>query len=258
MDDFDVARVVDEFWRERARGVFFPPQWFGRLTLDQGYGVQLGLLERRVAAGARLIGWKVGLTSEAMQQQFRVPEPLFGYLLDDAPHASPARFARDALIQPGVENEICLTLAADLVGPGVDLAAARRAVGAVAPAIEVAETRGDFTAQLPVAVADNIQERYIVLGTPTAPLPTDLDLAAVRATVEINGARVAEATGAAVLGDPLRALVWLANKLPEYGQAVRAGQLVMTGSVTRQFAVERGDRVVTTFAPLGVVAATFD
>ena len=105
-------------------------------------------------------------------------------------------------MQPGVENEICLTLAADLVGPGVDLAAARLAVGAVAPAIEVAETRGDFTAQLPVAVADNIQERYIVLGASTAPLPFDLDLAAVRATVEINGARVAEATGAAVRGGP--------------------------------------------------------
>ena len=76
--------------------------------------------------------------------------------------------------------------------------------------------------------------------------------------MEINGARVAEATGAAVLGDPLRALVWLANKLPDYGHAVRAGQIVMTGSVTRQFAVERGDQVVTTFTPLGAVAATFD
>jgi 2-keto-4-pentenoate hydratase len=258
MDDFDVARVVDEFWRERERGVYFPPQWFGRLTLDQGYRVQLGLLARRIAAGARLIGWKVGLTSEAMQQQFRVPEPLFGYLLDDAPHASPARFALDALIQPGVENEICLTLAADLVGPAVDLAAARRAVGAAAPAIEVAETRGDFTAQLPVAVADNIQQRYIVLGRATTPLPVDLDLATVRATVEINGARVAEATGAAVLGDPLRALVWLANTLPEYGHRLRAGELVMTGSVTRQFAVGHGDQVVTTFDPLGAVAATFD
>jgi 2-keto-4-pentenoate hydratase len=258
MDDFDVARVVDDFWRERQRGVYFPPRWFGRLSLDQGYRVQLGLLERRVAAGAHLIGWKVGLTSEAMQQQFRVPEPLFGYLLDDAPHASPARFALDALIQPGVENEICLTVAQDLAGPGVDLAAARRAVGAAAPAIEVAETRGDFTAQLPVAVADNIQQRYIVLGAPTTPLPLDLDLAAVRATVELNGALVAEATGAAVLGDPLRALVWLANKLPEYGHGLRAGQLVMTGSVTRQFAVQRGDRFVTTFTPLGAVVAAFE
>src|SRR5438067_937721 len=122
MAEQDLERIVDEFWRERQRGVYFPPQWFGRLTLDEGYRVQLGLLARRVAAGARQIGWKVGLTSEAMQQQFRVPEPLYGYLLDDAPHPSPGRFAAAALVQPGVESEICLTLARDLVGPGVDVA----------------------------------------------------------------------------------------------------------------------------------------
>ncbi len=258
MTSLDLGQVAESFWQSRQRGVYFPPEWFGRLSLNDGYRVQLGLLERRLAAGARLIGWKVGLTSEAMQQQFRVHEPLFGYLLDDAPQPSGVRFAAAELIQPGVETELCLVLGADLVGPGVDEAAARAAIAAVHPALEFAETRGDFTAQLPVAVADNIQQRYIVLGPETRPLPPDLDLAAVRARVEINAEPVAEATGAAVLGQPLRSLVWLANKLPEYGHRLRVGELVMTGSLTRQFPLGAGLHVAASFDPLGRVEAYFD
>src|SRR3954452_15030520 len=223
MTEREIGAIVESFWQNRQRGVYFPPEWFDRLSLDEGYQVQMGLLARRLAAGARLVGWKIGLTSRAMQEQFRVPEPLFGYLLDDAPHPSGARFGAAALIQPGVENELCLRLGTDLVGPGVDDAAARAAVAAIHPALEIAETRGDFTAQLAVAIADNIQERYIVLGPETRPLPTDLDLADVQARVSINGAEVATANGAAVLGQPLRALTWLANKLPQHGHTLRAG-----------------------------------
>jgi 2-keto-4-pentenoate hydratase len=254
----EIAPIVESFWASRQRGVYFPPEWFDRLSLEEGYQVQLGLLERRLAAGARLIGWKVGLTSLAMQEQFRVPEPLFGYLLDDAPYASGARFAAAALIQPGVENELCLRLGRDLAGPGVDEAAARAAVAGVYPALEIAETRGDFTGQLAVAIADNIQQRYIVLGPETRPLPADLDLAVVQARVVIDGAEVATASGAAVLGQPLRSLVWLANKLVQHGHHLRAGDLVMTGSLTRQFPLRPGTHVATSIDPLGRVEAYFD
>jgi 2-keto-4-pentenoate hydratase len=258
MTSRDIEPIVESFWQSRQRGVFFPPEWFDRLALEEGYQVQLGLLARRVAAGARLIGWKVGLTSLAMQEQFRVPEPLFGYLLDDAPHPSGARFPAAALIQPGVENELCLRLGRDLRGPGVDEAAARAAVAAVYPALEIAETRGDFTGQLAVAIADNIQQRYIVLGPETRPLPDALDLADVQARVVIDGAEVATARGSAVLGQPLRSLVWLANKLVQHGHHLRAGDLIMTGSLTRQFPLAPGSHVVTTIDPLGTVEASFD
>jgi 2-keto-4-pentenoate hydratase len=258
MSSLDLAQVTESFWQSRQRGVYFPPEWFGRLSLDDGYRVQLGLMRRRIGQGARLVGWKVGLTSEAMQQQFRVHEPLFGYLLDDAPHPTGTRFVAADLIQPGVETELCLVLGADLAGPGVDEAAARAAVAAVHPALEIAETRGDFTAQLPVAIADNIQQRYVVLGPETRPLPTALNLADVRVRVAINAATVAEATGAAVLGQPLRSLAWLANKLAQYGHRLRAGQLVMTGSLTRQFPLGPGLHVAAAFDPLGTVEAWFD
>ena len=224
MTERAIEAIVESFWQNRQRGVYFPPEWFDRLSLDEGYQVQMGLLARRLAAGARLVGWKVGLTSHAMQEQFRVPEPLFGYLLDDAPHPPAHASRRRRSSRPGVENELCLRLGTDLAGPGVDEAAARAAVAAVYPALEIAETRGDFTAQLAVAIADNIQERYIVLGPETRPLPADLDLADVQARVILNGAEVATASGAAVLGQPLRSLTWLANKLVQHGQALRAGE----------------------------------
>lgn len=257
MSQRDLAPVIADFWEQRQRGVYFPPAWLGRLSLDEGYRVQLGLMERRVAAGGRHVGWKVGLTSEAMQRQFQVHEPVFGFMLDDAPHPSGTAFDFESLIQPGVEVELCLVLGEDLVGPGIDAAAARAAVAAVYPALEIAETRGDFTAYLSVALAENIQQKYIVLGPETRPLPPDLDLAAVQARVTMNDTEVAAASGAAVLGDPLHSVAWLANKLPEYGQRLRAGQLVMSGSLTRQFALARGDRVLAHFEPLGAVSASF-
>ena len=219
--------------------------------------MQLALLDRYVAGGARQIGWKVGLTSEAMQRQFRVPEPLFGYLLDGAPHPSGAQLPFSGLIRPGFENELCMTLGADLSGPGVDDAQALRAVAGVRPALEIIETRGDFSGQLALAVTDNIQQRAIVLGPETNPLPAGLDLRTVRVAVSINGEQVAESTGAAVLGDPIRSVVWLANKLAEYDRGLKAGQLVMTGSLTRQFPIGRGDRVDARFDPLGSVGASF-
>lgn len=257
MPTLDLQAVIEDFWRCRQMGVYFPPQWFGKLTLADGYRVQLGLMSRRIEGGARQIGWKVGLTSEAMQEQFSVHEPVFGYLLDDAPHPSGARFEFRQLIQPGVENEICVAMAADLAGPGVDERGARRAIASVRPAIELAETRGPFTEHLPVAIAENIQQKAVVLGHETDPLPPDLDLSAVSVAVSINGEPVASATGGEVLGDPIRSVAWLANKLVQYGLRLEAGQIVMTGSLTRQFAVRPGDRVVAAFEPLGIVEATF-
>ena len=79
----NIENIVEDFWASRQQGVYYPPQWFDRLTLDQACQVQLGLLDRAVAAGARQVGWKVGLTAAAIREQFRVHEPVFGYLLEE-------------------------------------------------------------------------------------------------------------------------------------------------------------------------------
>lgn len=243
---FDEAAAIESFWAARQRGEYFPREWFDRLNLDEVYRIQLGLITRRTALGEHQIGWKVGLTAKAIQQQFGFHEPVFGCVLETTPsgHVFPA----GSLIQPGFECELCMRLARDLPA-GADLAAARAAVGQVYPALEIIETRGPAS-QIPLMLADNAQQKTCVLGAPVA-LPDVLE--SIVCTVRINGTTVATGTGDAVLGNPLNSLVWLAGKLPQYGRALKAGDIVMTGSFTRQFPIAAGDRIRVEFSGVGAV-----
>jgi 2-keto-4-pentenoate hydratase len=252
----DIAAAITEFWRERDRGVFFPPAWSGRLSLDEAYRIQLGLMVLREATGERQIGWKVGLTAEAIQRQFGVHEPVFGCLLAEGLKSSGEEFRHAELIKPGFENEICVRLSRDLAGPEVDTAVVRRAIDVCYPAFEIIETRGDFTNDLPLALADNAQQKAFVLGRGTR-FSADIELAAIGVKVEIDGEEVATGRGDAVLGNPLNSLVWLAGKLHGFGRGLKAGELVMTGSLTRQFALAEGARVRASFERLGEVEASF-
>ncbi len=251
----NVADAVETIWAGHRAGRHHPPELQGTLSMRQAYEVQLGLLERYVAAGERQAGWKVGLTSKAMQEQQRVHEPCFGFLLASGQRPSGAVLPFDTLISPGFENELCITLGRTLAGPGVTLDAARAAIAQVAPALEIVEKRGDFTADLHLALADNAQQKAFVTG-PARPLGA-LDLAAVTVEVLVNGASRDRASGTAVLDTPVASIAWLANKLAEFGRRLEVGAQVMSGSFTRQYALSRGDRVEARFDPVGVVGAEF-
>jgi 2-keto-4-pentenoate hydratase len=250
---FGERAAIEAFWLARQRGDFFPAEWFDRLTSDQAYRVQLGVVARREAAGERRVGWKVGLTAEAIQRQFGFHEPVFGCLMEEGLRRSGHVFGRDELLRPGFETEVCVRLRAPLSGT-VDTTQARRAVDVCYPALEIIETRGDLAAQIALALADNAQQKAFVLGGPV-PLTDDLRLDHVEARVAVNGQEVARARGEAVGGDPLHSVAWLARKLGEYGLALRAGDLIMTGSFTRQFPLAPGDRVEAVFDGLGAVEA---
>lgn len=243
---FDELAAIESFWQARQRGEYFPHDWFDRLNLDEVYRIQLGLIGRRVAAGERQIGWKVGLTAKAIQEQFGFHEPVFGCVLETT--TSGHTFAPGSLIQPGFECELCMRLMDDLPA-GADVAAARAAVGQIYPALEIIETRGPAT-QIPLMLADNAQQKTCVLGAPVR-LPQMLET--IICTVSINDQPAATGTGDAVLGNPLNSLVWLASKLPQYGRRLKAGEIVMTGSFTRQFPIVPGDRVQVAFSGVGVV-----
>ena len=221
----------------------------------EAYRVQLGLLDRYVASGDRHAGWKVGLTAKAMQEQQRVHEPVFGFLLASGHRDSGAVFAFGELIRPGFENELCITMGRTLRGPRVTLEEAQAAIAMVSPSLEIVERRGDFTADLHLALADNAQQRAFVTG-PAHPLG-DLDLAAVTVDVLVNDAHQERARGTEVLGTPVASIAWLANKLAEFDRALEAGARVMSGSFTRQYGLAAGDRVESRFAPLGSVRAEF-
>jgi 2-keto-4-pentenoate hydratase len=158
---FDITRAVEDFWTARARGEFFPRAYSDRLTLDEAYRIQLALIERRCAAGECHIGWKVGLTAKAIQEQFGFFEPVFGCILETRP--SGHVFGATKLINPGFETELCIRLARALEGD-VSLDDARAAIDVIHPSFEIIETRGDFVKQIPLAMADNAQQRSVILG----------------------------------------------------------------------------------------------
>ncbi|HEY3848809.1 MAG TPA: fumarylacetoacetate hydrolase family protein [Acetobacteraceae bacterium] len=246
---FDIQSAIDSFWQAAQRGDYFPPDWYDKLDLDAAYRIQLGLIARRCAEGERQIGWKVGLTAPAIQQQFGFHEPVFGCILHS--DESGSVFRPDELIKPGFEPELCLRIGRDLTG-SVTAEEARGAIDMVYPALEIIETRGPFTEQIAVALADNAQQKTVVLGAGVA-LPRGLALDRVEASVSINGATAATGRGDAVLGNPVNSVVWLAGKLGEYGRMLKAGEIIMSGSFTRQFPIAPGDRVRVDFAGVGAV-----
>jgi len=243
----DDTTLIDAFWDARSRGEYFPAAYYDKLSIDQAYRVQLGLIARRATLGERQIGWKVGLTSAAIQQQFGFHEPVFGCILETTPTGHV--FAPADLIAPGFENELCMRLGHDLSGV-VSLDEARAAIDVVYPSLEIIETRGPFTAQIALALADNAQQKTVILGAPVK-LPAVLET--IEARIIINGAEAATGLGDAVLGNPLNSVVWLAGKLGQFGRSLKAGEIIMTGSFTRQFPIAPGDRIRTEFSGVGTV-----
>lgn len=199
--------------------------------VDDAYAVQeLGVAER-LRTGARRVGWKVGLTSAAMQRQLGVDQPDRGPLLDDMEVADGGSVALTGLIAPRVEGELAFRLARDLAGPGVDVRDALAATAIVQPALEVVDSRiAGWRVALADTVADHASCARFATGGPGR-APSELDLAALELTLAVDGEPVERGLGSAVLGHPARALAWLANALAEKGEALRAGDVVLAGAV---------------------------
>lgn len=225
-----------------------------QLTVADAYAIQGRVARARLDAGAELVGRKVGLTSAAMQQMMDVGEPDFGRVFADELIDSGGEVSREELIQPRAEPEIAFMLAADLAGPGVTVADALAATAWVSPSLEVIDSRvADWRIALVDTVADNASSGRVVLGAERVPV-AEIDLAAATVEVRIDGAPVAEGRGDAVLGHPAEAVAWLANTLAPFGEQLRAGELIMPGSMTAAVPLEPGTTVVADFGPFGTVA----
>jgi 2-keto-4-pentenoate hydratase len=254
MNALDLDAAAESIWTQAQRGVHHPAEWRGRLSMDDGYRVLLRILDRYVRPGPGHAGWKVGLTAKAMQAQIGVHEPCFGLLLKTGARPSGTVFQFANLIEPGFENELCLTIGTTLRGPGVTLEQAREAISAVAPALEIVETRGDILGDLGLSLADNAQQYAFVTGPAVTP-PADLPLSQATVEVVVNGRILERASGAEVLGDPAASIAWLANRLAELDRSLDAGMVVMSGSFTKQYKLAQGDRVEARFEPFGTVTA---
>jgi 2-keto-4-pentenoate hydratase len=226
------------------------------IALDVAYRVQDELREALVARGERVIGWKAGLTGRGAQDAMGIHHPASGFLLGDGVYATGDSVPLSRFAELVVEVETAFVMRAALAGPGVTPAMALDSVEGALPALELADLRwegrptpGDF-------IADGIAGNALVLGRPLMPV-TGLDLALEGVVYELNGQVMATNTAAEVLGNPLNALAWLANHLAERGLGLRAGDLVMSGSISILLRPKAGDVVTARFTRLGSVSARF-
>ena len=218
--------------------------------IDAAYQVQSLVWQQRLAAGHRPVGHKVGLTSEAMQRQLGVDQPDFGRLHAGMAVAGELDLAE--LIQARIEPEIAFVLGSNLEGPGVTADAVLAATSAIAPALEIIDSRIEaWRITLPDTVADNASSARFAVG-PAQPID-GLDLAALEATLLVDGQQVGTGRGDAVLGHPAAAVAWLANTLAAYGEHLAAGEIVLPGAMCASVLLQRGATVIGKFDGLGEV-----
>ncbi|WP_307827949.1 fumarylacetoacetate hydrolase family protein [Nocardioides sp. SYSU D00038] len=253
-----VARLADAL----ETRVPCPPvrDLIGTDDLAAAYAVQQGLVQARLAAGASVVGRKIGATSVAVQQQLGVDQPDFGYLLDemDVSRDDPVSMVR--LVQPRVEAEVAFVLASD-VDPGdeadITLAAVRDAVEVALPALEIVDSRiADWDIGFTDTVADNASSGLYVVGSDARSLD-EVEPREVAMSLRINGEERSSGTGAACLGDPLEALRWLAVQAHRFGDPLRAGHLVLSGALGPFVPFGAGDVVEASISGFDTLTARF-
>jgi 2-keto-4-pentenoate hydratase len=222
-----------------------------------GYAVQQRLADLRRAAGARVVGHKIGLTSPAVQRQLGVDQPDFGLLFDDMDVSGYDVVPLAGLLQPKVEAEIAFVLGADLDTGDLTPERVRAAVDHAVPALEIVDSRiAGWDISIADTIADNASSGRFVLGRDRVRLEGAEPAAAVM-TMTADGEVVSEGTGAACLGDPLAALGWLARTARRYDRPLRAGQVVLSGALGPMVPVRPGSEVVAVISGFGTVATRF-
>lgn len=260
MDTKEIELAANLLWNSAACHGAVPPlrETFPGMSAEDAYAVQDFNTERRVKSGARLVGRKIGLTARAVQKQLGVDQPDFGMLFSDMAVADGEPVAWSRLMQPKVEAEVALVMERDLPEPGVTVAELIRSVAFALPAIEIVGSRiAEWNIRFVDTVADNASSSAFVLGnTPVGLAGLDLRLAGM--VMERSGEQVSLGAGAACLGHPLNAALWLANKMAALGRGLKAGDVVLTGALGPMVAVRPGDVFEARIEGLGSVRAVFE
>jgi len=254
-----IESTAAQLRRAAATGVPIPPI---RDALAEGgvqaaYAVQQVNTAFYVDQGRQLIGRKIGLTSKSVQKQLGVDSPDFGMLYADMALGDGEEVALGRVLQPKVEAEVAVVLGKDLTHPLVTLADVISAVAYVVPAIEIVGSRiENWNIKLLDTVADNASSGLFVLGGEAKKLD-GLDLRMCGMVMERRGEPVSVGAGAACLGNPLNAAVWLARTMVEVGAPLKSGDVIMTGALGPMVTVAPGDVIDTRINGLGSVRAVF-
>lgn len=227
------------------------------ITSEDAYAIATDIVVHELEHGHRIVGRKVGLTNKTLQEAFGIDTPIFGTVFDDTTVRDGGRVKASELIHPKVEPELAFRLKSPLKGPGVTMGDVLAATDYVFPAIEIVDSRIEgWRIREQDIIADNGVAARFVVGSTRLPAG-GLNIATEEVVLYRNGEEFERGRASAVLGNPARSVAWCANKLAEFGQGLRAGEFVTTGSITNAMDVRAGDTVVAEFATLGLVSVRF-
>jgi 2-keto-4-pentenoate hydratase len=226
------------------------------LTLTEAYAIQRDVERALVSRGGRIVGWKVGFTTSALQEAYGVSEPVLAFLLDSGSLNSGDAVPTSRFVGLALEVEMAFLMKAPLAGPGVSPESALLAIEGAMPTFELVDFRHSGKPRGVDAVADGVYANAVVLGRPLVAVK-DMDLSLEGVVLEQNGQIVATNTAAEVLGNPLNSLAWLANALGRMGRGLSAGDVVMSGSICKVLRPKAGDSVRASFTRLGSVSCRF-
>jgi len=227
------------------------------IAIDDAYRVQQRMVARRLEAGEKIVGKKIGVTSQAVMNMLGVFQPDFGYLLDGMIYNEGQAIERASLIQPKAEGEIAFVLKRELMGPGISNADVLAATEGVMACFEIVDSRiRDWKIKIQDTVADNASCGVFVLGDRLVD-PRRVDLDTCGMVLEKNGEIVGTGAGAAALGSPVNAVAWLANTLGRLGIPLKAGEVILSGSLAAMFPVQAGDNLRVTIGGIGGCSVRF-
>jgi 2-keto-4-pentenoate hydratase len=236
------------------------PQRIRPKSTEDGYRVQSEVHQLLATELGPLVGYKIGCTSEVMQKYLAIPHPCAGGVHASGTHRSGVVLKAAGFVRVGVECEIAVRLGKDLGPEGAPFTrdSVAGSIECYLPAIEIVDDRYVKweTLGAPTLIADDFFAAGIVLGEPVVRSAV-ADLVDVEGRVLINGQETGRGTGADVLGHPHNALAWLANHLASHGTGLRAGEIVMTGSLVKTVWLKAGDEATMEFSGLGNVHVTF-
>jgi 2-oxopent-4-enoate hydratase len=228
------------------------------IDINDAYRIQLKLIDERKKRGEIIVGKKVGLTSKAMQELAGINEPDYGFLTDRMVVYEDFPISLSGLIQPRVEAEIAFVLKKDLKGPGVIVSDVLHATDYIMPSLEIIDSRQkrDIGRRIEDSISDNAGTGRVIFGGRKSPID-NLDLRYMGLVFEKNGMVISTAAGAAVLGNPVQAVAWLANKLSLFGVTLYTGETILSGSLIAAVDISPGDSFLATFDHIGSVKTKF-
>jgi len=259
MDKKLITQLGDELYEALTNCKTLEPltSRYADITIEDSYHIQERLIARRLKAGEKVVGKKIGVTSKAVMNMLGVGQPDFGWLLDGMIYNEGESIPADTLIQPKAEGEIAFLLKKDLMGPGVSNADVLAATEGVMTCFEIVDSRiENWKIKIQDTVADNASCGVFVLGDRLVD-PRDVDLTTCGMILEKNGEIVCTGAGAATMSSPVNAVAWLANTLGRLGIPLKAGEVILSGSLAAMVPVVKGDNLRVTIGGIGSCSVKF-